>query len=89
MVIPLFVSVTTELVIPEKDIAHIFDLRYRASNTKNINGSGIGLYLVKKVLESCGGSINVESAPYKGSQFIIRLPILEDGLEGRVIELIR
>ncbi|MHB1315658.1 MAG: sensor histidine kinase [Christensenellales bacterium] len=60
--------------IPEKDISHVFDLRFRASNTKNIYGSGIGLFLVKKIVESSHGMVEVESMPYKGSKFIISLP---------------
>ena len=74
--------------IPAEDIDHIFDLSYRASNAKNINGSGIGLYLVKKVLESSGGKIMVKSFPHIGSQFVIQLPVIENAADGCIIKML-
>jgi two-component system phosphate regulon sensor histidine kinase PhoR len=41
---------------------------------RNSPGTGLGLYLVKNLVELHGGSICVESAPDLGSTFIVRLP---------------
>jgi len=43
-------------------------------NTQNIPGTGLGLYLNKKILERLGGEISVESEYNKGATFIIKLP---------------
>lgn len=45
------------------------------SLTRNREGSGIGLSLVKSLVEMHGGTIRVESEPYTGSEFIIELPV--------------
>jgi PAS domain S-box-containing protein len=50
----------------------IFDMFYRAS--ENSKGSGLGLYIVKEMVEKMGGTIKVSSEWGKGSQFIIDLP---------------
>lgn len=68
--------------IPQKEIDKIFADFFRASNTKNRNyeGSGIGLSVVKQIIEKHGGTIEVESpsslsTPEKpGSCFLIKLP---------------
>jgi len=48
--------------------------RIRNDKTRNISGSGLGLSIVKKVVELYHGVINVESAPDKGSTFTVILP---------------
>lgn len=45
------------------------------SFTKNIIGSGIGLNLVKSLIELHGGSISLKSKVNVGSEFIIKLPV--------------
>ncbi|MEN8121161.1 MAG: ATP-binding protein [Bacteroidota bacterium] len=61
--------------IPENEIEHIFEEFYRASNVKKIvlDGTGIGLTIVKKVVEQHGGKIWVESKLNEGSKFIFTL----------------
>jgi signal transduction histidine kinase len=51
----------------------IFDMFYRA--TQNAQGTGLGLYILKKSVDRLGGSIEVNSEPGVGSVFTIRLPI--------------
>ena len=57
--------------IPAKGLDKIFDMYGRLN--QDIEGSGIGLYLAKKIINAAGGSISVESEPDKGTKFIIDL----------------
>jgi two-component system, OmpR family, sensor kinase len=63
------------LGIAETDREHIFERYYRGGNVEGIVGSGIGLYLVKTVIDLHRGRIVVESEAGKGSRFIVRLPV--------------
>ncbi|ODT97737.1 MAG: two-component sensor histidine kinase [Planctomycetes bacterium SCN 63-9] len=49
----------------------VFDAFYSTRK----GGTGLGLPIARKIVESCGGTISVRSEPGKGSQFTIRLPI--------------
>ena len=62
--------------IPEKDIDRIFDKFYRVdiSDRHEISGTGLGLPIVKHIINSHGGKISVKSEPGKGSTFSIFLP---------------
>ena len=66
----------TGLGIPKNEQSRIFDEFYRASNVRKqfANGTGIGLSLVKQIVERHDGKIRVESEEGKGSSFIISLP---------------
>jgi len=59
--------------IPYQDQAYVFDRFHRGSNTTEQSGSGVGLSVVKLLLEAMGGSINVKSEPGMGSCFRIQL----------------
>jgi two-component system, sensor histidine kinase and response regulator len=50
-------------------------VRIKNPKTRNISGSGLGLSIVKKIVEMNKGEITVESAPDKGSKFTITLPV--------------
>jgi signal transduction histidine kinase len=67
------------LGIGSLDIAHIFEPFYRGDEAvaAQIKGSGVGLSLVKQIVEAHGGSITVKSAPATGSVFTLHLPIAE------------
>ncbi len=58
--------------IPLQAQDKIFDMFYRASD--NSKGSGLGLYIVKEMIERIGGEIFIKSAPGEGTTFSIKLP---------------
>jgi len=59
----------------EKELPRIFDRFYKADQARSITvgGSGLGLSLVKKIVDIHGGSIAVTSRPGEGTAFVIRL----------------
>jgi signal transduction histidine kinase len=61
--------------IPEQAIPHLFERFYRAKNVTiaEIPGSGIGLYIVKSIVEELGGTICVKSVLNEGTTFIVSL----------------
>lgn len=60
----------------EKNLKHIFDKFYQAESSRTVQGNGLGLALVKKVIEIIDGSITVDSKINEGSTFTIILPIM-------------
>ena len=63
--------------IRKEDREKIFSRFYRAGEelSQNVKGSGIGLAIVKQIVEAHRGKITVESSPGKGSKFIVKLPV--------------
>lgn len=68
--------------IAQEDLPHIFDRFYRVKGkaTRHITGSGLGLSLVKEVVEAHQGYIDVRSDPESGTVFTISFPVT-DGVE--------
>ncbi len=64
--------------IPGEDIPHLFEKFYRVDNsaTRTIGGTGLGLFICRKIVELYGGRIWVESDLGKGSTFFINIPRL-------------
>ena len=62
----------TGIGIPEKDQEKIFTKLFRAGNASGNQGTGLGLYLVKSIMETLGGDISFVSEENKGSIFTIR-----------------
>lgn len=60
--------------IPEEDHKYIFGAFYRATNTKNIQGNGLGLNIIKESLKNQGGDVTFSSTAGKGTTFIVHLP---------------
>ena len=60
--------------IPESDLDRLFERYHRGSNVSGIVGTGVGLYLVKMVVDMNGGAVTVESKEGEGARFTIRLP---------------
>lgn len=72
----LRVSIQDEGIgIPADDQRHLFDRFFRASNAVNIQGTGLGLNIVKRYLDLLKGSISFSSEYGKGSTFTIQLPL--------------
>lgn len=66
----------TGIGIDANDLPHIFDRYYRVENEENtMIGSGIGLALIKELVELHGGSIRVTSLINEGTTFVIHLPL--------------
>ena len=61
--------------IPEKEIGNMFQRFFRASTATGIQGTGLGLTLVKEFVELHGGHVTVESVEGEGSCFTVSLPI--------------
>ncbi len=70
--------------ISSEDLPHIFDKFYRVKNsqTRRITGTGLGLPIVKGIVEAHLGSIEVESRPGTGSKFRVYLPLAFSMKEG-------
>ncbi len=76
------VSVTdTGLGIPADEIAHVFERfrRVRSGAAQSIPGTGLGLTIVKQIVEMHGGKIWVESAVGHGSAFHFTIPLAPEG----------
>ena len=67
----------TGIGMSKEETRKLFKEFYRAKNekTKQITGSGLGLSIVKKVVDLYNGTIKVQSTPDKGSSFTVRLPL--------------
>jgi PAS domain S-box-containing protein len=61
--------------IPKDDLEHIFSSFYRAANATNIQGTGLGLHIVKRFTELMGGSVTIDSELDKGTIVTITIPI--------------
>jgi signal transduction histidine kinase len=66
----------TGIGITKNDTENLFTefVRIKNEKTRNISGSGLGLSIVKKVIELYHGTIKVESTPEIGTTFTLRLP---------------
>jgi signal transduction histidine kinase/HAMP domain-containing protein len=72
----VFLSVQDEgLGIGSDDLPNMFEQFFRAQTSTGIAGTGIGLHIVKQIIEHHGGEISVESEVGVGSTFTVRLPI--------------
>ena len=70
--------------IPSHELPHVFEPFFRGKRARaaQIQGSGLGLSLVKQVVEGHGGSIDVVSTPGAGSTFLAQLPVGEPRADG-------
>jgi len=73
---------TARLVVRDQGIGvaasergRIFERFERAVSAKHYGGLGLGLYIVRRIVDAHGGSVTVESTPGAGAQFIVELPL--------------
>lgn len=59
--------------IPEKDLPHVFDRFYKADGARHSGGNGLGLSIVKQLVEAQGGSVTIANVPDGGTTVAIRL----------------
>lgn len=61
-------------------LAHCFERFWQAETTdvRRFSGTGLGLYIVRSLVEAMGGTIRADSALGRGSTFEVRLPLLDD-----------
>lgn len=61
--------------IPEEEQQHLFTRFFRAHNVENIQGTGLGLNIVKRYLELMQGNITFESKIGEGTTFFVQIPV--------------
>ena len=63
--------------IDEASLSHIFEKFYQSDSSHKQEGNGLGLALVKQILELCGGTVSAENLPEGGCRFTVRLNIAQ------------
>ena len=78
----------TGIGIPKEEQDRVFEKLHRASNARSAlaDGTGLGLYLVKTIVDLAGGSISFESTAGKGTTFHVSLPLFWESREGKVVQ---
>jgi heavy metal sensor kinase len=69
----------TGIGIPAEDLPRIWERLYRGDRSRSERGLGLGLSLVKAIVEAHTGSVSAESMPGQGSRFTVRLPLRPPG----------
>jgi signal transduction histidine kinase len=64
----------TGIGISADDLPRIWERLYRGDKSRSERGLGLGLSLVKAIVEAHGGQVTVESEPERGSRFVLRVP---------------
>jgi signal transduction histidine kinase/DNA-binding response OmpR family regulator len=79
----------TGIGIPEEKLGRIFDRFYQVeeSLTRGYEGMGLGLAIVRGMVEVCGGEIHVESQESQGTTFTFTLPLDNSNVEKRPLKL--
>lgn len=61
----------------KEDLEHIFERLYKCDKGRSEKGSGLGLSIVRQLVEKMNGRVNVESVPGEGTTFLLVFPLLE------------
>ncbi len=70
----------TGIGITPDELPHIFERLYRGDKSRSARGLGLGLSLVKAIVEAHGGGVTVHSSPGSGTRFDLRLPVVPPNL---------
>ncbi len=72
--------------IPQEHLTRIFEKFYRVETglTRKTQGTGLGLYICKSIVNSYGGEIWAESGPNEGTTFVIQLPVWKVDAESAI-----
>ena len=70
--------------ITPEDLPHIFAPLYRSEDVRDTPGTGLGLTIVRTILEQHGATIGVQSAPNGGTTFLFRLPCVQSSRSSQV-----
>ena len=61
--------------IPEEDQQHLFSSFFRGRNAQNIQGTGLGLHIVKRYTDLLGGAIELQSTVGRGTTITLSIPV--------------
>ncbi len=61
--------------IPDEEVEHVWDELYRGEGARGIHGSGLGLALVRAIIQRHDGSVGLRSRTGAGTVFTVRLPV--------------
>lgn len=61
--------------IPPEQLDHVFEINYRGAQEGKSSGKGVGLYLVKSVINQFGGTVRLESGVGAGTEVTVTLPL--------------
>jgi signal transduction histidine kinase len=66
----------TGIGIPEEELPQIWDRLFRGDRSRSERGLGLGLSLVRAIVQAHGGRVEVSSQPGRGSRFTVHLPLM-------------
>jgi PAS domain S-box-containing protein len=61
--------------VPEEDLPHLFSSFFRGANAVNIQGTGLGLHIVKRYIDLMGGDVDVKSKLNEGTTITFSIPV--------------
>ena len=67
----------------EQQLEQVFSPFYRAASSRERGSAGLGLSICRKITEEHGGAITAQSVPGVSTVFTVRLPLTDNGMEGK------